>query len=201
MALSETVNSLNVLGRKKLSIHYYGDPVLRQEASKIDNVNGEVKSFAERMLDSMQKNDGIGLAATQVGSTIRIITLDLASSSDPAADQISTGEKLLLPRMPLTLVNPLIIRYSEEQAEADEGCLSIPGIYAPVTRPTSIFLHAQMLNGESVHVECGNMLARCLQHEIDHLNGIMFVDRVKKHFFEEIRSELDELEKQISAGC
>jgi len=200
MPLSETASSLNVLFRKKLSVRYYGDPVLRKKAAKIDDVNVEVKSFAERMIESMQTNDGIGLAATQVGSTIRIITLNIASSDNNNAEQLSTGEKLLLPRMPLALVNPLIIRSSEEHSEAEEGCLSIPGINAPVTRPVNVFLHAQLLNGESVHVECGNLLARCLQHEIDHLNGVMFVDRVKKDAYEEIRGELEELEQQNSGS-
>ena len=201
MALSETAGSLDVLFKKKLSIHYYGNPVLRQKTGKIENLDGEIRSFAERMIDSMQKNNGIGLAAPQVGRSVRLITLDIGSHDNRDADLESSGERMLLPRMPLALVNPFVVRYFEEQSEDEEGCLSIPGIYAPVTRPVNVFLHAQLLNGESVHVECGNMLARCLQHEIDHLNGIMFVDRVKKHFFEEIRSELEELEKQNSAGC
>ena len=103
---------------------------------------------------------------------------------------------MLLPRMPLALVNPFVVRYFEEQSEDEEGCLSIPGVYAPVARSVNIVLHARLLNGESIHVECSNLLARCLQHEIDHLDGVLFVDRLTKEAYEQVRGELHELEQR-----
>lgn len=144
---------------KPLEIRKYGDPVLRKKSKHVKEVNSEVRSLVGRMWNAMYDNKGIGLAAPQVGVSKKIIVVDTREE----------GEKM-------ALVNPRVVSSGEEKDFYCEGCLSIPGLEGDVLRPVSVVVEAQDLSGKPVRIEADDLLARVLQHEIDHLNGILFVD-------------------------
>jgi peptide deformylase len=102
--------------------------------------------------------------------------------------------------MPLALVNPEVVSHSKEECTAEEGCLSVPAIYGEVTRPVNIVLRARLLSGEPVQVECGGMLSRCIQHEIDHLDGVLFIDKLPRAERKRVAAEVSELEKSTQAN-
>jgi peptide deformylase len=184
--------------RDKLDIKYYGDPVLTRVSSKIDSVTEEIRNLSEEMIEVMYQYDGVGLAASQVGLNLCLIVLNLSPEHLQGNGLISPGEALLLPRMPVTLINPEITFSESEASTIEEGCLSIPEIYAPVTRPTLITLNAELLSGEVINVECEGFLARVLQHEADHLKGELFVDKLEQRDHKKIRKKLDKLKKRLT---
>lgn len=156
-----------------------GNPALRALSLPIKEITPEIRELSERMIVSMKENEivGVGLAAPQVGIDIRLIVIDTRPcGKTEKAMTLSAGEALLNPLMPLALVNPEILSYSAEKVSYNEGCLSLPGIDADIVRPSSVLLRAKDINGNEICTNCGGLLARCLQHEIDHLNGILFID-------------------------
>ncbi len=178
--------------KNKYTVYTYGAEILRKPAAGIKEITPEIREIAEEMLCAMKLFDGIGLAGPQYGVSKRIVALAV-----PGPDQaaVSPGEALLLPRMPMLIINPEIIAVSETADTAEEGCLSITKIDAPVKRPQFIQFRAQTLDDEVIECECGGLLARCLQHEIDHLDGILFVDRLTEAVFSDIESKLKRLKK------
>jgi peptide deformylase len=145
-----------------LEIRMMGDPVLREEAEAIDTVTDEIRALARDMFDTMYEADGVGLAANQVGITRRLIVVD------PREEGVS----------PRALVNPTIVSTSEETDRAEEGCLSIPGLRDVVERPATVVVEALDLEGQAFRIEADGLLGRVLLHEIDHLNGVLFLDRL-----------------------
>ncbi len=144
------------------AIRIYGDPILRKTAEDVTEFDDDLREFVERMKDDMVAYDGVGLAAPQVGRSLRIVVID-----------ITAGE-----REPLVLINPKVIWSDEERVDDEEGCLSIPDIRMKVSRPKSVTIEAFDENGEKFQIEnAEGLLARALQHEFDHLDGILFVDR------------------------
>ncbi|MCO6416812.1 peptide deformylase [Siccirubricoccus sp. KC 17139] len=140
------------------------DPRLRAKARPVAAGDADqVRALAPRMLDAMYKAPGIGLAAPQVGAGLRLVVIDLQKEDKPA---------------PMVLVNPEVVAASEELAAREEGCLSLPGQYAEVTRPARVKVRWQELDGTRREIEADGLLATCLQHEIDHLNGVLFVDHI-----------------------
>ena len=178
--------------KKKYTVYTYGAEVLKKPAAEIKEVTEEMRKIAEEMLFTMQLFDGIGLAGPQYGVHKRIVALAVPIHENAA---ISPGEALLLPRMPMVIINPEIIAVGETTDTAEEGCLSVPEIYAPVERPQLIQFRAQTLDGELIECECGGLLARCLQHEVDHLDGVLFVDRLTEEDFSSIEFKLKRLKK------
>jgi peptide deformylase len=178
--------------KKKYTVYTYGAEVLKKPAAEIKEVTEEMREIAEDMLFSMQLFDGIGLAGPQYGVHKRIVALAVPMPNQGA---VSPGEALLLPRMPMVIINPEIIAVGETTDIAEEGCLSVPEIYAPVERPQFIQFRAQTLDGELIECECGGLLARCLQHEVDHLDGVLFVDRLTEEDFSSIEFKLKRLKK------
>ena len=156
-----------------LEILEFPDPRLRTVASPVKNITDEVVKFTERLLFTMYDASGIGLAATQVNFHQRIIAIDISETKNE----------------PLILINPIIIE-SNGEIESDEGCLSVPGFYEPVKRFSEIKLEAISLNGESFSLEAKELLGICIQHEIDHLDGKLFVDYVSKTKRQLIRKKL-----------
>jgi peptide deformylase len=138
-------------------------PALKTRAAPVERVDEDVRRLAADMFETMYKAPGIGLAAPQVGVTRRLLVMDVAE-----------GEE----RRPMTLVNPEILWRSEETATAEEGCLSLPSFYAEVTRPVAVRVRYLDLEGEVLEIAADGLLARCLQHEVDHLDGILFVDHL-----------------------
>lgn len=168
--------------KRRLRIVKNGHPVLRMTAQKVAVIDETIRQLAEKMIVSMKENDipGCGLAAPQVGIAKRLIVVDTRSDEPPPPDQRSQGEITLEPQMPIAFVNPEIIAASNETVTAAEGCLSLPGVSGDVTRPAEVVLKAYLLDGSEVMLPCRNLLGRCLQHEIDHLDGILFIDHAPK---------------------
>lgn len=172
--------------KESLPVAIVGHDVLKQVAEPIAEINDEVLDLCDKMVDAMYAYDGIGLAAPQVAISKRIVVIDVPGpdqSDDSLALSLSPGERMLLPKMPIVLINPELTLIPEILEKAEEGCLSVPDINGPVERPTKVMLRSKIIrveNGEEedVSVECCGLLARCLQHEIDHLDGMLFLDRM-----------------------
>jgi len=145
-------------------IVFLGDPVLRAEAEEVSVFDADLRALVRDMFETMYHAEGIGLAAPQVGVSSRVIVLDLRREDHD--DE------------PMALVNPRLVWASEETAKQPEGCLSIPTMEEVVERPASVRVEATTPAGETVTIEADDLLARALQHEIDHLDGILFIDRV-----------------------
>jgi peptide deformylase len=152
------------LKKPPLDLHYLGDRVLRSPAKRIAKVDDSVRKLAREMLQTMYSSDGIGLAAPQVAVNKQLIVIDC--EPDNAANQ------------PLILINPEIKSVSPELCDAEEGCLSIPGVYLDVTRPKAIEVAFKDEFGRPRRITADGLLARVIQHEMDHLHGVLFVDRV-----------------------
>jgi len=178
--------------KKIYNVNTYGADILKKKADEISSITPKIREIAEEMLQAMELFDGIGLAGPQYGTEKRIVALAVPYPEEAA---ISPGEALLLPRMPMVVINPEIIAVSKTTETAEEGCLSVPEIYAPVERAQFIQFRAQTLDGELIECECGGLLARCVQHEIDHLNGVLFVDRLTEEAFSIIEAKLKKLKK------
>lgn len=147
------------------SIRLLGDPVLRQPAVDVDAFDAALADLVEDMWETMYHADGIGLAAPQIGVSQRILVVDVRRSDEEAPG-------------PLALVNPRVVTSSKDTDKAPEGCLSIPGLEDVVTRPTAIRVEAVDVEGRAVELEADGLFARALQHEIDHLDGVLFIDRL-----------------------
>ena len=177
--------------KERYVVRTLGDSVLRAKAAVVPAVTPEIRALAERMIRAMRVFDGIGLAAPQIGESLRLVVIEIpqdAMEKDP-----TPGEALLYPRMPLVLINPEIVCSSSDCDEKEEGCLSVPGLYAPVCRPSRVVLRSQILDGDFVEIECGGLLARCIQHELDHLDGKIFTDRLTPQVTREVRGDLERL--------
>lgn len=174
---------------KAYTVCTVGAPVLREIAAPVAVIDDGIRQLADEMIGAMHYFNGIGLAAPQYGKSLRLVVIDVPDSNQTG----SPGEQLLLPKMPLTLVNPEIVFSSGECDEKDEGCLSVPGLYAPVCRPKHVVLRTQLLDGEIIEIECGGLLARCIQHELDHLDGKLFTDRLTPQVAREVRGDLERL--------
>lgn len=163
-----------------LDITQYGDPVLRAVSVPVQLPNDDLKTLADNMLETMYAAEGIGLAAPQVGLNIRMVVIDIPEDEDeeePATVIVNGEEKNVRSIMPLVFVNPELEAYGKEYLFT-EGCLSVRNIRANVSRPESVRAKLTMLDGSVMELDCGGLLARCLQHECDHLDGFLFVDRV-----------------------
>lgn len=141
--------------------------LLRQKSERIEVIDDEIKILARDMLETMYEAPGIGLAAVQVGVPKRLITIDLEKSEEA-------------PGNPIVLINPEIIWTSEETKIYKEGCLSIPDYHEEIERPAEVRVQYQDLDGEVKELKADGLLATCLQHEIDHLNGVLFIDYLSK---------------------
>ncbi len=181
---------------RPLPVRIYGDPVLRQKSKPVGEITPAIRELARRMIVTMHDTVGIGLAAPQVGVNLRLITVYTYDDERPIPPDASEGERVLGPRMPLALLNPRILEVSAETSVFEEGCLSLPGIHGEVVRPNALFLEAQLLNGDGIRLECGGLLARCLFHEIDHLDGVLFVDRMAPEEAARLAPKLKSLKKR-----
>ena len=182
-----------------MDIMTYGEKVLREPALPVDEINDDIRDLALRMQETMYNADGVGLAAPQLGVSIRLIVLGVPAPDQNKITLSTPGELLLLPRMPMALINPEITIITENKVSAEEGCLSVPRIYAHVSRPDRILLSAIFLDGEKINVECGGFLARAIQHEVDHLDGVLFVDRLDEDEKAKIKADLKQLKKDKKA--
>jgi peptide deformylase len=163
-----------------LPILKYGAPELRKVSEPVDHFGGELEAIAKNMIETMYGSPGIGLAAPQIGLNVRLTTIDLSVGEE-------TGRLIVL-------CNPEII-LTEGSQKNDEGCLSIPDFSETISRPSRMVVRGLDLNGNEIRIEADGLLARCLSHEIDHLNGVLFVDHLSSLKRSLIRNRIKKLAK------
>jgi len=184
----------------KLPIVKYGNPILRAKGKRIEQVDERIRSLAADMLETMHAANGIGLAAQQVGAALQLTVLDVSQVEDrPSTMKLNGKEVDPAGAMPLVLLNPKI-RLNEEVASGNEGCLSFPDITAEIDRAVSVGVEAETLDGETIRIDSAGLLARALQHELDHLNGILFIDRMSSVAKASLSSRLKRLQKETLNG-
>ena len=177
-----------------LEIVKYGHPALRQKGAKIESVTPEIKKLIAAMFATMEENHGVGLAAQQVGVVKQLTVIDVRAITDrPSTLELDGKPADVAGIMPLVLINP-VVTPAGEPATGGEGCLSFPEIFAEISRPGTVDVQALDAKGRPVAFRCGGLLARAVQHETDHLNGILFIDRMDKKTKAELQPELDELQ-------
>ena len=163
-----------------LPILSFPDPRLRTIAKPVEQVNDQIRQLAADMFETMYAAPGIGLAATQVDHHIQLIVMDLSESKD----------------QPLVFINPKITTLTEETQPYEEGCLSVPQIYDKVERPSRVKINALDINGEAFEMEADGLLAVCIQHEMDHLNGKLFVDYLSPLKRQRAREKVEKVVRQ-----
>lgn len=160
-----------------LDVRLFGDPVLRQKARPVETFDESLAKLAERMLATMREHNGVGLAAPQVGVLKRLFTWEVEEAiGEPDEDGDFETETI-----GGAVVNPVLVDASEDAIEDDEGCLSFPGLFYPVKRPLRVQIEYLDLHGEEHKVDLSDFHARIFLHEMDHLDGILFIDHLAKH--------------------
>lgn len=177
----------------KLKLRYYPDPVLLQKCKKVTHFDGSIRKLAQDMLDTMYENTGVGLAAPQVGVSKRLMVIDVAGAEEP--------------KKPMVFINPVLLEADGEMVGL-EGCLSFPDVYFEVRRYSRIVVRYQNLSGKDIKLEAANnLLCRAIQHEMDHLDGQVFIDKavsklaadleLTKHGF--LDGDAEALERELAA--
>ena len=179
-----------------LPILQYGDPMLRTKGKPIEEIDAHIRELAADMADTMHAANGVGLAAQQVGEPLQLTVLDVSAVEDrPSTLKLEANEIDPKLAMPLVLINPEIELHGEIEIGV-EGCLSFPEITGEIERAQSVIVRAQNLEGEPIQFEAGGFLARAIQHEHDHLNGILFIDRMRSAAKAALSSRLKRLQKE-----
>ena len=181
-----------------LEIVKFGHPVLREKGQRIDRLDAELQQFAADMVQTMYVADGVGLAAQQVGRAVLLTVIDVRASDQPSALLVNGQPQNLNEWMPLVLLNPVLSQPTGE-VTGTEGCLSFPEIHAPIRRAATVTVRANHLDGRELNFTATGLLARALQHELDHLNGILFVDRMDAATKASLAGKLKKLQKETAA--
>ena len=185
----------------RLSILQYGDPILRAKGKHIEKIDNRIRELAQNMIETMHAANGVGLAAPQVGESLQLTVLDVSQVEDRPSTMKLNGENTdPQSAMPLVLINPEIDLGSETEM-GTEGCLSFPEITGEIERAKSVTVRAQNLDGEAIEIEATGFLARAIQHEVDHLNGILFIDRTSSAAKTSLSSKLKRLQKETERGA
>jgi len=179
-----------------LRIVHYDDPVLRKKGEKIAKHDAALRKLAAEMVDTMHAAHGIGLAAQQIGQAIQLCVVDLRETDVDFDWELDGAKPPLELFMPLVITNPVIDVVPEPQFSSEEGCLSFPEIRGEVMRPDEISVQYQDEHGTKHTLRCNGLFARCVQHEADHLNGVLFISRMDKPTLEELEPLLKALKKQ-----
>ena len=184
-----------------LSILQYGDPVLRAKGNRIETIDDRIRELAANMIETMHAARGVGLAAQQVGEALQLTVLDISAVEDDRPSTLKKDGEDIDPKtaMPLVLINPEIELRGEAE-EGVEGCLSFPEITGDIERAQSVTVRAQTLECGTIQIEAGGFLARAIQHEGDHLNGILFIDRMRSAAKVALSSRLRRLQKETKRG-
>ena len=173
------------------------NPILKKKSSPVDKVDSKIKKLMDEMLNTMYKAPGIGLAAPQIGINKRVIVIDTAPRPGlKRYQEEKIKKKEEIKPNPIQMANPEIIWVSEKKETDEEGCLSIPGIMGDVTRSSSCKVKYLDRNGESKKLRAKGLLSRCVQHEIDHINGILFIDHLSKTKKDMILRKIKKLQKE-----
>ena len=183
-----------------LQIFEYGDAILRVKGKPIENIDDRIRELAANMIETMHAANGVGLAAQQIGEALQLTVLDVSLVEDrPSTLKLDGKEVDPKAAMPLVLINPEIeLRGTTEVGV--EGCLSFPEITGDIERAKSVIVRAQTLDGGTIEIEASGFLARAIQHEGDHLNGILFIDRMNSAAKAALSSRLKRLQKETRLG-
>lgn len=184
----------------KLTIRKYGEPVLRQKGARIEKITPEIKKLVADMFDTMYEARGVGLAAQQVGHALQVTVIDVRGIKDrPSTMSIDGKEVDPEAHMPLVLINPEL-KFVGDPVTGPEGCLSFPEVFADITRPGEVAVVAMNDKGERITFHAGGLLAKAVQHEFDHLQGILFIDRMTAETKRELKPELEALSDATKAA-
>ncbi|MSU61135.1 MAG: peptide deformylase [Pedosphaera sp.] len=177
-----------------LPILKYGNPVLRQKGARIESITAEIQELIADMRETMYAAKGVGLAAQQVGKALQLAIVDVSGVTDrPSTLELHGKPADVEALMPVVLINPQI-KPVGDPVRGPEGCLSFPEIYDEISRPGFVEVTALNEKGKRIQFRCGGLLARAIQHEVDHLNGILFIDRMGREKKLELKPELDALQ-------
>jgi len=183
-----------------LPILQYGDPILRAKGKRIDEIDDRIRELAANMIETMHAAHGVGLAAQQIGEALQLTVLDISAVEDrPSTLKLNGEDADPKTAMPLVLINPEIELRGETEVGL-EGCLSFPEITADIERAQSVIVRAKTLEGGTIQIEAGRFLARAIQHEHDHLHGILFIDRMRSAAKAALSSRLRRLQKETKRG-
>lgn len=179
-----------------LQIVKYGDPVLRAKGERVEMINDHVRELAADMVDTMRNANGLGLAAQQVGEALQMFVLEVPWIDDRPSGMIVDGQEAdFEAMMPMVLINPEI-ELSSEREIGSEGCLSFPEMSADIPRATEVTVRAMDLDGNKVEFSATGLLARAVQHEFDHLQGVLFIDRMNSAAKASLAGKLKRLQKE-----
>ena len=183
-----------------LPILQYGDPILRAKGERIEKIDERVRDLVGNMIETMHEAHGVGLAAQQIGEALQLTVLDVSAVEDrPSTLKLSGRDIDPKSAMPIALVNPEVELRGETEVGV-EGCLSFPEITGDIERAQLVLVKAQSLEGELVQIEASGLLARVIQHEHDHLQGILFIDRMNSAAKAALASRLKRLQKETKRG-
>jgi peptide deformylase len=183
-----------------LQILEYGDPILRAKGKAIENIDDRIRELASDMIETMHAANGVGLAAQQIGEALQLTVIDVSLVEDrPSTLKLDGKDVDPKTAMPLVLINPEIELRGMTEVGI-EGCLSFPEITGDIERARSVILRAQTLEGRTIEIEASGFLARAIQHEGDHLNGILFIDRMNSAAKAALSSRLKRLQKETRRG-
>jgi peptide deformylase len=178
-----------------LPIVKYGHPVLRRKGARIEKITSAIRQLIDDMFETMHAAAGVGLAAQQIGQELQLTVIDVRAVKDrPSTLELAGQPAEVDSLMPLVLINPEI-KPLGEPASGPEGCLSFPELYADITRPESVEVTALNAKGERIAFKAGGLLSRAIQHEVDHLNGILFIDRMAIEDKRAMKAELEALQE------
>ena len=182
-----------------LEIVKYGNPVLRAKGLEVGAGDDRARKLAEDMIETMRAAHGVGLAAQQVGVPIQLTVIDVSGVEDRPSEIIVDGKSARIGDfMPMILVNP-VLELGKETEEGVEGCLSFPELSGDIVRASSVKVKAKKLDGSPIEFEARGLLSRAVQHEVDHLNGILFIDRMNSAVRTSLAGKLKRLQKQARA--
>ncbi len=177
-----------------------GDPILRAKGERIENIDERIRDLAANMIETMHEAHGVGLAAQQIGEALQVTVLDVSAVEDrPSTLKLSGKDVDPKSAMPIVLINPEVDLRGEMELGV-EGCLSFPEITGDIERAQSVLVRAQSLEGEMFQIEASGLLARAIQHEHDHLHGILFIDRMNSAAKAALSSRLKRLQKETKCG-
>ena len=183
-----------------LPILQYGDPILRAKGERIEKIDERIRDLVANMIETMHEAHGVGLAAQQLGEALQVTVLDVSAVEDrPSTLKLSGRDVDPKAAMPIVLINPEVELRGETEVGV-EGCLSFPEITGDIERAQAVLVRAQTLEGELVQIEASGLLARAIQHEHDHLHGILFIDRMSSAAKAALSSRLKRLQKETRRG-
>jgi peptide deformylase len=180
----------------KLRIFQYGSPILRAKGERVNEIDEKIRQLALNMIETMHAANGVGLAAQQIGAALQLTVLDVSQVEDRPSTLRLNGEEVdPKAASPLVLVNPEIT-LGIETSLGVEGCLSFPEVTGEIERSNQVQVRAQALDGSQIELEATGLLARAIQHEVDHLNGILFIDRMNSAAKAALASRLKRMQKE-----